>query len=105
MSRRWSDVVDLIAVTEGTDASGFPSPVEVVRGSQFVNKKDVRSAEFYQAAAQGIQLETMFEMRSEDYQGEEYLTYESKRYSIERTYDRGEVVELVCQKRGDDHGN
>lgn len=105
MSRRWSDVVDLIAVTEGTDASGFPAPVEVVRGSQFVNKKDVRSAEFYQAAAQGIQLETMFEMRSEDYQGEEYLTYEGKRYTIERTYDRGENVELVCQRRGGDHGN
>lgn len=104
ISRRWSDVVDLIAVTEGTDASGFPANVEVVRNELFVNKKDVRSAEFYQAAAQGVRLETMFEVRSEDYQGEEYLNYEGKRYSIERTYDRGSFTELVCQRRGDDHG-
>ena len=104
MSRRWSDVVDLISVVEGVDADGFPADVETIQSNIFVNKKDVRGSEFYQAAAQGIQLETMFEVRSLDYQGEEILLYEGKRYSVERTYDRGEITELVCQSRGDDHG-
>ena len=105
MSRRWSDVVDLISVTTGEDADGFPADVEVFHRNLFVNKKDVRSAEFYQAAAQGIRLETMFEMRSIDYEGQELLEYGGNRFSIERTYDRGEIIELVCQSRGDDHGS
>lgn len=96
--------MDLIAEEEGTDDYGFPANIETRRTDLFVNKKDVRSSEFYQAAAQGIRLETMFEIRSMDYAGEELLEYEDTRYSIERTYDRGEIIELVCQSRGDDHG-
>lgn len=102
---RWSEVIDLISVESGMDADGFPSDhVETRATDLYVNKKDVRSSEFYQAASQGIRLETMFEIRSVDYGGQGLLAYQGTRFSIERTYDRGEIIELICQSAGDDHG-
>ncbi|WP_227397328.1 hypothetical protein [Jeotgalibacillus aurantiacus] len=108
MSSRWSDVIDLISIDEENEVineNGYPVPAETRRENIFCNKKDVRSAEFYQAAAQNIRLEMMLEMHSVDYQGEEYLFFhrDQSRYFIERTYDRGEKIELVCRKDGDRH--
>lgn len=103
---RWSKIIDLVATDpDGTDESGFPSEVESIRSGLFVNKKDVRSSEFHQAAARGVRLEAMFEIRTVEYQGEEVLIFEGQRFEIERTYERGEITELVCYKRGDNHGN
>ena len=101
----FKDTVNLIQISVGKDADGFAKNQETIRDGLFVNKKDVRSSEFYQAAAQGIRLETMFVMRSMDYEGEKILSHEGNKYAIERTYDRGEMVELVCQSRDDNHGS
>lgn len=101
----FKDTVDLIQVTDGKDADGYPMNTETIRSNLFVNKKPVRSSEFHQAAAQGIRLDVVFEIRSTEFKGEEFLNYEEKRYSIERTYDRGEMIELVCQSRGVNHGS
>lgn len=105
LSRRWSDVIDLIDVTEGKDASGFDTKAaETRRTDIFCNKKDVHSSEWHQAAAQGKMLDAMFIIHSIDYEAEKQLAHENKRYSVERTYDRGEFVELICQSRGEDDG-
>jgi SPP1 family predicted phage head-tail adaptor len=93
------DVVDLVAITEGKDADGFPTDVETVRNNIFANKKSVRSSEFYQASQQGIRLSLMFEIRSIEYQDEKELRFEGKDFEIIRTYDRGEITELVCQSK------
>jgi SPP1 family predicted phage head-tail adaptor len=93
------DVVDLVSVTEGKDADGFPTDVETVRSNIFANKKSVRSSEFYQASQQGIRLSLMFEIRSIEYRDETELRFEGKDFEIIRTYDRGEIIELVCQSK------
>ena len=106
MSRRWSDVIDLIKVTEGTDASGFDTKTaETRRTDIFANKKDVHSTEYHQAAARNVILDAAFEIHSIDYEDERHLAYDGNLFFIERTYDRGEFIELVCQSRGEDNGS
>jgi head-tail adaptor len=101
---RWSDTVSLIGITEGTDAEGFPSNIEVTRAGIFANKLPVHSNEFYQASQAGYKIEKVFQVRTIDYEGEESLNYENEVYRIVRTYDKGEYIELSCEKRGDNHG-
>ena len=103
MAIAWSDVVTLIGVAEGMDDYGFPIQEKVIREGIYANKKSVRSNEFYMAKQSGINLSVMFEVRSIDYQGEEQLIHNNKEYNIERTYDKGEFVELTCSRKDDDH--
>ena len=91
------DVIDLISVTYEQSPSGAPIEVETPR-QVFANKRSVRQSEFYAAAMVGLRPEIMFEVRTVEYQGEELLDYEGRRYEVIRSYDRnGEVTELVCK--------
>ena len=92
----WRDIGYLIKETEKLDKFRKPYS-ETTRRLVYCNKKSIRQSEFYQAQAQGFKPELMFEIRSEEYRGEEYLDFNKKRYRILRTYDRnGELTELVC---------
>ncbi|WP_313894682.1 hypothetical protein [Psychrobacillus sp.] len=99
----WSDVVYLIGLVEGTDSEGFPSTVKGEPRMVFANKKSVRSNEFHMAKQHGVTLSYMFEVRTDEYSGEEELTYEGKDQMVYRTYEKGEFIELICHRKGDDH--
>ena len=107
MSIPWSDVVYLVELTEGTDDDGFPGIVEGEKKQVFANKKSIRSSEYYQAKQSGIDLAFTYEIRSIDYDGEEKLYHSldvgEKPHEIERTYEKGEFVELICKRKADDH--
>lgn len=90
------DVVELVDITYTTNDIGDAIQQETKR-QVFANKKSIRQSEFYQAQATGLRPELMFEIRTEEYQGEPSLEYEGKQYNILRTYDKnGEIIELVC---------
>lgn len=101
---RWSDVIKLVSIGEGTDEDGFPADVEVVSKDIFANKLPVKSSEFYQASQAGYLIAATFKLRSIDYEGEESLIFEEDLYRIVRTYDKGEFIELSCEKRDVEHG-
>jgi SPP1 family predicted phage head-tail adaptor len=65
--------------------------------SVFANKKPIKSNEFYQAAATRIKPSLMFEISTIDYDEQELLRYDSKEYTIIRTYAQDEKIELVCE--------
>ena len=92
----WRDIGNLVAEKTILDSLRRPMK-EFVSREVFCNKKSVRQSEFYQANAQGFKPELMLEVRSDDYEGEEYIDYGGKRYRIIRSYDKnGEITELVC---------
>lgn len=94
----FKDTINLISTTTTKDADGFPVTTETSR-TVYADKKSIRQSEFYQAAAQNIKLELMFDMRSVDYNGETLLDYDERRYKIIRTYDKdGEITELICSR-------
>ncbi len=97
MPMLFNDIIKLIATTSGKNSIGdaikIPSEREV-----FANKKSIRQNEFYQATATGLRPEIMFEIRAIEYQGEQSLEHDTKKYNIIRTYKKGgELIELICQ--------
>ena len=100
---RWADVINLVNVTEGTDDYGFPSNTETIKENIYANKMSIYSNEHYMAKQVGVELTVRFEVRSIDYSGEDYIEHNGKRYAVERTYDKGEFIELTCKDVADDH--
>lgn len=93
---RWSDEIELVPLVEGTNSVGDPVLVDGEPRRVYANRRSVRQSEFYQAMQTGLRPELMFEIRSAEYQGEPKLRYGDTEYNIIRTYDKGEIMELVC---------
>lgn len=95
----WRDTVDLVTTTQTQNAYGEYVDGTPSKRTVFANKKSIRQSEFYQAHAQGIRPEVMFEVRVIDYTDETRLEYDSKLYYIVRTYSKNdETVELICSR-------
>ena len=93
----YRDVIDLVDAT--TVVNDLGDYVETETTSRvFANKKSIRQSEFYQAMANGLQPELMFEMKVIDYNNQDKLYFNNKKYNIIRAYNRnGEDIELVCE--------
>ena len=99
----WKDIITLRTETIGKDADGYPT-IEYKDVEVYANKKSVVRAEFYPAYAVGIEAKIVFEVRSEDYDGQKDIIYEGKEYGKEyeviRAYQKGEgTVELTCSDK------
>lgn len=105
MIRTFDYEVQLIGLVEGVDDSGFPINEEKPKEPILANKLSVRSNEYWQAKQSGVELSFVFEIHMFEYEGEEKLLFEGKPYDIERTYEKGDFVELVCKRRSDDHAS
>jgi len=92
----WRDICDLAAETITLDALRKPQK-SLIRREIFCNKKSVGRSEFYQAHAQGYKPEIIIEVRTEEYQNDEYLFFDDVQYRIIRAYSKnGETTELTC---------
>ena len=100
---RWSDVVYLIALEQGVDDDGFETTVPVKSDAIYANKLPVYSNEFYQSAQVGITISKVFQIRSIEFSGQESLEHEGNAYRIRRVFDKGEFVELSCERKDDDY--
>jgi SPP1 family predicted phage head-tail adaptor len=93
----FNQVIELITLTKAQNSIGNTTETKVYR-EIFADKQSVRQSEFYQASATGLKPEIMFEIRSEEYNNEETMRYNSKEYRIIRTYDKGnDLIELICE--------
>lgn len=94
----FSEIIELIDVVTEVDENGFEINIEV-NTEVFANKKSIRASEFYESQKLGYKLSIMFEVRISDFENQEYILYENKRYKIERLYQKNsEIIELVCSK-------
>ena len=94
----WRDQLKLISISNNTNAIGDLIETETKK-DVFCNKKSIRQSEFYQAQAEGLRPELMFEVRLADYSDEKRLEYNSVAYNILRTYTKNfEIIELICNK-------
>lgn len=102
---RYREMANLITVTAGTDADGYPlDPVETAK-EVFVDVRTVRRAEFYEAMRTGLALTISFGIRACDYSGEKLVDYDGMRYQVARVYTKdGEFMELNCSETGSRKG-
>lgn len=101
--RTFDHEIQLIGLVEGTDESGFPKEEIKPKPPILANRLSIRSSEYWQAKQAGVELSYTFEVHSFEYAGEEKMLYEGNEYTIERTYEKGDIVELICKRRADDH--
>lgn len=98
----FKDVIQLVTVTIELDALRqeieVPSEREV-----FANKRSVSQSEFFNAGQSGLKPQYLFEIRLSEYAGEDQLIFNGTLYSIYRTYEKGENVELYCEVRAHGH--
>jgi SPP1 family predicted phage head-tail adaptor len=93
----FSDIVYLISNTISKTDTGDTVLTPTSR-MIYANKLSVRQSEHYQAQAIGLKPELMFIVRSEDYGDEDALQYDGDDYSIDRSYKKIGLTELVCTR-------
>ena len=99
-----SDVIDLISETIEPDEFGIERPTEGKR-AVFVQTESVTRSEFFDAGRAGLNPEYRFTMFAGDYEGEEIVEYNGKRYAVYRTYrGKDDTLELYVERRGGTNG-
>ena len=93
-----SNTIDLISVAYTEDSIAQQIPVETLR-TVFCAIDSISRAEFYDAGRNGLKPEYRVTLFAPDYNGEEALILNGKRYGIVRTYqNRNETIELYVER-------
>lgn len=92
---------DLIKVTKTKNAYGVLESNETSR-TVFCGVSSIGAKEFFDAGRNGLNPELRFKVPSADYEGEQIVSYNGKRYRVYRTYEDRDQIELYTQRRGGD---
>lgn len=108
----YSDVINLIVVTQGKNENGFPAETET-KFEVYADKKSVSRSEFYQSMQVGTTATAVFDTRICDFEESTVIDengikheatrveHDSKKYNIIRTYSKdGEMLEITCSDLG-----
>lgn len=94
----FSEILELVDLIIDVDENGFEILTER-KTEVFAAKKSIRASEHYEAQKLGYKLSLMFIVKPYEYNNQEYVYYENKKYKVERTYEKDtENLELVCSK-------
>lgn len=90
----WNEVIELGAEVEKVE--NFETVREYIYTKYFANELSVRQSEFYQANINGLKPELAFEVRAEEYEGQQVIKWKNKLYYLVRTYrnQKNATVEL-----------
>lgn len=70
-----------------------------VANEVFCKKKSITRTEYFTAGQSGLRPSAMFKVHLLDYDEELYIRYDQKIYSIYRTFENGDFIELYCEVR------
>lgn len=95
-----SNVINLISKTYDVDSIGQYVPI-LSKRQVYCDVRSITRAEWYDAGRQGFKPDISFVMFAPDYQGEDLIEWNSRKYSVYRTYiAQNETLELYCQDIG-----
>lgn len=93
-----SAIIKLISTTLTKDSNGVGIPSETAR-EVYAEVTSVTGSEWFEAGRVGINPEYRFIVFAYDYQGEEIIEYDQKRYGVYRTYTDGDWIELYVERK------
>lgn len=93
-----SEVIYLVDRTYTQNEYGVMLPTETKK-KVFCSKTSVTSAEWFEGGRNGLNPEYRFIVFKYDYNNEEVLEYNSVQYTIYRTYENNDLIELYVEKR------
>lgn len=91
---------EIILISETVDYDELGNPIiSENKTSLLCDLQSIGRTEFYDAAAQGLKPEVIFVIHAFEYNGEQIIEYDSKRYKVMRTYavDQ-EELEITCER-------
>lgn len=94
----FKDVVKLVSTTITTDEL-FQEVETKTEREVFADKRSASQSEFFNAGQIGLKPQYVFTIRFSEYADETELIYNKKTYSIYRTYEKGENIELHSEVR------
>ena len=99
-----SDVITLVGSTRTQNAYGVWQETKTAR-DVFCQVDSVTRAEFFEGGRNGLNPEYRFTMFFGDYNGEREVIFESKSYSVYRTFHgRTDEIELYVERKGGSNG-
>lgn len=97
------DVIELVSTTMEQNTYGVWVKTETSR-QVFCRVSSVSQTEFFEGGRNGLNPEWRFSMFAADYEDEETVIYNEKRYGIYRTYRNGDWIELYAERKGGVNG-
>ena len=97
----YSEIIYLVSTVKEEDEIGNIKTSSFSLTKRFAKRQSVRTNEFYSAVETGLTPSIEFVMKRLDYDGQEELEYNHKRYSVIRTIDpknKYDIV-LVCARK------
>lgn len=88
----WRDVIELGQDTQ-TILYGEPV-ISTTWTTVYAGKKSIGQKEFYESRLAGLKPEMVFEIRSAEFSNHDKVRYNSKVYSIIRTFEKNDIIEL-----------
>ena len=98
---RWCDEITLITEQEPQEKyneNGFANAsVGEIKRIVFCNKRSISQNEYYKAQQSGKQVEIKVEVHTVDYEGENLVELEGKRYTVLKNYapEDSDITELT----------
>lgn len=94
----FNEICELISVTISKD--DLQQEIETETSRQiFCNKQSISMNEFYQAGQTDIKAAHKFVINSMDYKDEKRIRYKGKIFSIYRTFEKNDYIELYAEVR------
>lgn len=92
----WIDEIKLITESKDLNNNGFMQKNVINEKIVYGNRKSVTRDEFYKSAQAGFKINCIFELKRCDYDGQEIIEFENKRYRVLRDYavKYDETIEL-----------
>ena len=95
----WVDEITLVKETEGeqrVNTNGFAEPKAENNRTIFCNMKSVGYSEYFKSQQTGKVVERKCEVHKADYEGEDTVEVDGKRYFVLKTYDiDDDTIELT----------
>lgn len=97
----YTEIIYLVSNTKEEDEIGNIITSSFKLTKRYAKKQSLRTNEFYSAIESGLTPSIEFVMKRLDYEGQEELNYNGKRYAVIRTIDpknKFDIV-LVCARK------
>lgn len=94
-----NDVITLCSVTHNKDSKGVIHETATESGPVMAQIKSAGADEWFEGGRNGLNPEYTFIINRLEYNSEETVIFNDVKYSVYRTYIKGDRIELHCQKR------
>lgn len=94
-----NEVIKLCSATYRKDSKGVMRETETISDPIMAEIKSAGANEWFEGGRNGLNPEYTFIINRLEYNSEETVIYGNVKYSVYRTFIKGDRIELHCEKR------